>query len=499
MAKNIVTMADQFAGMLSFAAEQANVQIMDAASSLQTRVNSTNGVSTGSLALDGILRGGFPDKRWHTVYGPSMAGKTTISARTAAMAQAAKRPVVHIDAEYAADIRYFAKLGLNMKDTQYYGYCQPNTGDDAFRFMKRIMEKWLENFGAEIPGPLFVIDSLKALTPMAFMDDDTKNPIGLQARMFSTWLPPIKALIGQTNSCVLAINQVRQNPMQMFGSPETAPGGEALVFFADTIIRMSRVGKAEENDWGNSLTTRFNFKKCKHSTPGSSIDLQLIQGIGFDPTIDAWVFLKDVAGIADNSHGYYWFSPYEGLPELPCGLVPDKKYRWEDIVKHLVPPKGQHYMYAPLYAWCWNIVQSGLLFDAMATYEQENQLSSIAAGDFELDFTHLLTAASPDAFKQRNDAANESVTDDGETTKMPKGKKYDPKKAWRLNQVAPEDLAAYVGREVESDFYEDGAIYVCTVMSIDAKDSSAIIKWKDGGEEETVGLKYLIYVTPPTA
>lgn len=479
---------DIFGGMVTKCAG-GDVQIIQASSAFGQHVSSDRGCSSGSLALDFKLRGGFPNGRFHMVYGPSMAGKTTLSSRIMAMAQAFNRPVLHIDAEYAADIRYMKALGLDM-NRPGYKYVQPTTGDGAFRLIKRTLEMWWDKYGTgngcSKPGPVIVIDSLKALTPEAFMTSDEKTPIALQARMFSTWIPAIKALVGKTNAVLIGINQVRQNPGAMFGNPETIPGGEALVFFADSILRLSRVGKVEETAWGNSMTMRINLKKMKHVNPGDIFDLQLVQGIGFDPTVDIWRMME-LSGIGVGSRGWYTISRYSGMPPLPAGLEYDKKYRWEDLAVHMLPRQGEHFTNAPLYKWCFFLIQTGKIFDCIKAWEDDQKsqgyIQDIGSTASDFNFDLLLQREDPNAEAQMAAADEKAV-----------------RQKWRLDEFSPEEIEKrFVGKTLQSDADGSGT-YNCKLIRVvppmtEEGMYKVEITWIDEAEpyDEIVDLDTVIY------
>lgn len=481
-----------FLKMVSNAAQAANVQILDTSNAFNTHIDLQHGCPVGSLTLDFLLKGGLPDGRFHIVYGPSGAGKTTFVSRAGGMAQSMKRPVIHIDAEYAADVHYMKQLGLDMTNGENYVYVQPTSGDGAFRLIKRTLEQWIEEHGANNPdvqGPLIIVDSLKALAPEAQMEDDTKNPIGLQARMFSTWLPPIKALVGQSRAILLAVNQVRQNPMQMFGNPETMPGGEAITFFADSILRLSRVGKVEETDLGNTQTMRINFKKSKHVTPGANVDLQLLQGIGYDPRADISLFLNQ-SGVAEYERGWWTFNPYGYDITLPEGIEEGKRYRANEILPYMVPEYGKHYATAPLYAWSANLIWSGKVFTEIKKYNastnESDHISDVSAGSHEFDFTALASSAF-DIGKFKAKSGDKEVADENDLGEA------SARESWNIAEsYDPADWQQFVGQIVTSTSYEPEA--ECTITAIDPDAGTATVVWtEDGNEEADIPVDTLYY------
>lgn len=482
---------NNFVDMVVKAAQTVNVRVMDAASLTSTNFNLENSSSTGCLTFDFLMRGGLPDGRFHIVYGPSGAGKTTFTARAMAMAQGLGRPVVHIDAEYAADVVYMKALGLDMQNGQHYSYVQPVSGDDAFGLMRRVMDAWTENYGSEIRGPLFIVDSLKALPARAHTEDDSKNPIGLQARMFSTWLPLLKSGIGQTNSTLLAVNQVRQNPMQMFGNPETMPGGEAITFFADTILRLSRVGKVEEDALGTSQVMRMMVKKCKHVLAGAQVDMKLMHGLGYDPRADIWLFLEN-SGMGEYDRGWYTINPYDGI-ELPEGLEPEKKYRIDDLMPWMLPAPGMHYATAPLYAWSANLIWSGKIHKAIDDYnksqEKDEGKVNVGAGSFKFDFSSLAKKGF-DIGKFKASAKQDEAVHEGD----------DGSGATRKYHIAtdypPEQWEGFIGYKAISTAYGDE--YDCVINKVDVDGGMFEVTWTEGGEIEEVLVDTMYYVAPVT-
>lgn len=480
---------NKFIDMVLRAAQTTNVRILDASELTRSHFHPDNSTSMGCLTFDFLLRGGLPDGRFHIVYGPSGAGKTTFTSRAMAMAQSQKRPVVHIDAEYAVDSVYMKQLGLDMQNGANYSYVQPVSGEGAFQLIHRITDAWTAEYGSELRGPLFVIDSLKALAVEMQLEDDSKNPIALQARMFSNFMPMVKSSLGQTNSTLLAVNQVRQNPGQMFGNPETMPGGEALTFFADTILRLSRVGKVEEDELGTSQVMRMMIKKCKHVLGGATTDMKLLHGLGYDPRADIWLFME-ASGMGVAERGWYTMSPYDGI-ELPPGLEADKRYRINELLPYMLPAPGMHYATAPLYAWAANLIWSGKIHKAIQAFndatEVEEQKVNVGAGHSNFDFSSLMKKnfdiGKFKAHSKQEEAVHEHDDGSGAVRKYNIGSEY-PSEQWDT----------FVGYDCLSTAY--GSEDACTVNSVNVDEATMEVTWHDGGEIEEVGVDTMYYIAP---
>ncbi len=59
---------------------------------------------------------------------------------------------------------------------------------------------------------------------------------GLQARLMSQALRKLTGSISKSNTIVIFINQIRMKIGIMFGNPETTSGGNALKFYALSLI-----------------------------------------------------------------------------------------------------------------------------------------------------------------------------------------------------------------------------------------------------------------------
>ena len=84
--------------------------------------------SSGSLALDLALGGGYPKGRIIEIYGPESSGKTTLALHAIAEIQKQGGQAAFIDAEHALDPAYARKIGVNTGDLLI---SQPDNGEQA--------------------------------------------------------------------------------------------------------------------------------------------------------------------------------------------------------------------------------------------------------------------------------------------------------------------------------------------------------------------------------
>ncbi|MGG6550490.1 UNVERIFIED_CONTAM: DNA recombination/repair protein RecA, partial [Prevotella sp. 15_C9] len=72
------------------------------------------------------------------------------------------------------------------------------------------------------------------------------NVVGLQARLMSQALRKLTSTLAKTNTCCIFITQLREKIGQMFGSPETTTGGNALKFDSSVRIDLRRVTSVKD-------------------------------------------------------------------------------------------------------------------------------------------------------------------------------------------------------------------------------------------------------------
>jgi recombination protein RecA len=205
--------------------------------------------STGDLALDIAVGGGYGKGRIVEIYGPESSGKTSLALLAIAAIQKENPNAIaaFIDAEHALDVTYAQKLGVDISldsadnITDYINksrtlITQPNCGEDALE----IAEKLIKSEQVDI----VVIDSVAALTPRQEIDGEMgDSKMGLQARLMSQAMRKLNGIISKTNTIVIFINQIREKIGVMFGNPETTTGGNALKFYASIRLEI-RKGKS---------------------------------------------------------------------------------------------------------------------------------------------------------------------------------------------------------------------------------------------------------------
>jgi len=210
-------------------------------------------IPTGSLALDIALgAGGIPRSRITEIFGPEMAGKSTLAMHIIAEAQRIDGLAAYIDVEHALDPTFAEAIGINIADLLV---SQPDTGEQALE----ICEALVRSNAVDV----IVIDSVAALVPRAEIEGDMGDSLpGLQARLMSQALRKLTGAISRSRSAVIFINQLRQKIGVVFGNPETTPGGRALKFYSSVRIDLRRAESLKQS--GTVIGNRVRAKIVKN-------------------------------------------------------------------------------------------------------------------------------------------------------------------------------------------------------------------------------------------
>jgi RecA/RadA recombinase len=213
----------------------------------------TSYLDTGFPDLNEVLGDpalGLPYGRITEISGLESHGKSALCLLLAAIAQQDGAVVIWGDFENSWNNKWAAIRGVN---TETIAVVQPFVGTFGKEAEPRMsaaeelctqIEELIKILSKKNKKIVLVLDSLAAMVPgiVSATNFEDANLVTDQAipkflsRLFRRWV----GLAQAHNVMILAINQLRQNPMQRFGDPWYTPGGNAMRFYAHVRVRVQR-------------------------------------------------------------------------------------------------------------------------------------------------------------------------------------------------------------------------------------------------------------------
>lgn len=196
--------------------------------------------TTGSLALDVVLGGGWPSNQWHEIVGEASNGKTALALKTVAANQQADPNFTTVWVAAEQWVPSYAEMcGVDL--SRIY-VVSTNIMEEAYEAVISFVESKAID--------CVVIDSLPALVPTAEDEKDMDEAtVGRGALLTGKFFRKVgksskRSLVESERPFIgLVINQYRMKIGVMYGDPRTTPGGEAKNYAFFTRVEVKR------DDW----------------------------------------------------------------------------------------------------------------------------------------------------------------------------------------------------------------------------------------------------------
>lgn len=227
-------------------------------------------VTSGSLGLD-INTLGFARGKITYIKGWEGSGKSSLM--LAALAKESYLgPVAIIDLEHALYDEYLEAIGVNLDNCILV---QPQSIDDGKRaFMALVNSGEIRAIG---------FDSIAALaTDKENKSDDTAENVGVKAKFMNRFMREAIPAVSNNEVVAILINQLREKPGVVYGSPVTDPAGNAMKFAAFIILECKRGPHIKDGTELIGHNIKIKCEKSKSLGPFAAIEVPFIYGKGVD-------------------------------------------------------------------------------------------------------------------------------------------------------------------------------------------------------------------------
>lgn len=271
-------------------------------------------LSTGVLALDAALGGGWVANQFNGLIGEYSSGKSAIAMRTIAYHQ-------QRDPNFTA---------VWVAAEEFVGDWAEANGVDLSRLLlieHNVMEEVYESVLKLVSThevDLIVIDSMTALVPKEEEDKAVEEfTVGLAARINNKFFrkgahATKRSMVEEQRPCtVIMINQWREAVGVRHGDPRTAPGGKGKEFAYFTNVDVRRVEFIENKSVRVGIVMKARVLKNKIAPPQRVAQMNFyfeeIPGhpIGFDTALDIFNTAMYYGLLGSGGGGNYSFGKWE--------------------------------------------------------------------------------------------------------------------------------------------------------------------------------------------
>lgn len=288
-----------------------------------------NYISSGSLALDIALSKtkGYPCGRMIEIFGAEGVGKTTLAIKAMVSMQANDSYVGIVDAEQAFDKVYAEKLGLDLSRVVI---AQPSCLEEALAECVEMLKVC----------KLVTFDSIAGSRPRKEMDGNIEDQnVALHPNILSRAVGQLIHASKLNDSILIALNQIREKPGVMYGSPINIPGGHFIKHAASVRIelRPSEEIKSSKDNLRIGHYVKAKIVKNKVYVPYKEAMIPLIYGLGIIEELEIANVATEL-GIIKKSGSWYSYNDLkldQGLLNVMTFLIDNPEIA-KDIKKLII-------------------------------------------------------------------------------------------------------------------------------------------------------------------
>jgi recombination protein RecA len=273
--------------------------------------------TSGSTKFDcAIGRGGIPNARIIEIIGDTGSLKTSLALTFLAQKQAARRAAgitnkrdLILDLEHSLERGFIEGFNVDMSQVIWKRFY---TAEEALQFLTTLMTSGSIDY--------VIFDSVDALqTQVQVKKAAGEDQVGGASKIISKAVRQLAKDVATHEATLIFINQIRLNPGQMFGNPETTPGGKSIGYYSRLRIKLLPRKDGHPDVPGAAVMRARIFKNGFGPPLEEDIELAFRYGKGFDPVYDIESLAKDL-GILRHSAGQtkvQWRGDAEAEPLLP--------------------------------------------------------------------------------------------------------------------------------------------------------------------------------------
>jgi recombination protein RecA len=240
------------------------------------------------------------------IYGTESSGKTALVEKTIAEAQKRGWYAVFFASEYSLNYERIASVGVDVNNLIII---DADTIEDFVNQLKQI----IKGIRAKDKDTPIVVgwDSIAATPTRSELEHEkgmAASDMGKFAQQISKFFRRFVGFLFRNKVCLLCINQTRTNMGQMYGNPETTPGGRAMRFYAWVRCRISRIETLKDSN-KNEIGIMCELKTTKNKTdtpPFQRCKIPLYWSHGFDIPLSVWEYCveHDIFEKKGNAYRY---------------------------------------------------------------------------------------------------------------------------------------------------------------------------------------------------